>query len=153
MPCLRLYLGVMRLPGRLGSMLLATLLVACAQVDPVLMPVSMPDCVYPGPSSMHEGTVRLSLTLNGITDAGVALVELSANHTPADLADHFEIDAAWEHRPSWISVRAELRLDSAQGADGVDETVALREGSYAVVCIDYTHDVAARVAGPLRVSS
>lgn len=130
---------------------LATLLVACGQVDPVLMPVSMPECIYQGPSSMREGSVRLSLTLNGMADAGVALVEIDQDHTPAALSDHLAGAAGWENAPSWVSTRAELHLDSASGRDGVDETVALTEGSYAVVCIDYSHRATARVAGLLRV--
>ena len=36
--------------------------------------VSMPECVYRGSDSMREGTVSVSLTLNGVTDAGATLV-------------------------------------------------------------------------------
>lgn len=114
---------------------LLLLLVACGQVDPVLMPVSMPECIYQGPSSMREGDARVSLTFNGIGESGVALVELAGEGRFDELTAHFEADPRWSERPSWVSPVVELRLDS--GGEGVQETVALSAGSYAVVCIEY----------------
>lgn len=129
---------------------------ACGQVDPVLLPVSMPECVYQGASSMHEGNARVSLTLNGLGSVALALVEITDDMTYDDLADHLETRAgSWETAPGWVATELELSLDDAQGLDGVDETVTLDPGSYALVCIDHPYGdgaVTARVAASLEVT-
>lgn len=142
----------MWLIARLVASLGVVILVGCGQVDPVLMPVSVPECIYGGPSAMEEGNARVSLNLNGIGDAGVVLVELASERTYADLERHFTNDGRWAGRPTWISGLLELRLDSSQGLDGLEETVELTAGNHAIVCLDYSGDEAmARPAGRLVV--
>lgn len=143
----------MRLIRWLTATLVLTLPAACGQVEPVLMPVSMPECIYQGPSSMSIGNASVSLTLNGIGDAGVALVRLVDDETHSDLEAHLAtIGDRWADRPEWVTTVLELRLDSSQGLDGVDETMTLQAGSYAVVCIDHTGgDATARVSGAVTV--
>lgn len=145
-----------RLAPRLYLLFVSLLAVtACGQPDPVVMPVSMPECIYQGPSAMETGNARVSLTLNGITDSGVALAELTVDLTHSDLSAHLEtVDTRWSERPSWVSTVLELRLDAAEGRDGVEETVALEPGRYVVVCLDYPVDDSeptAMVAGGLEV--
>ncbi len=115
-------------------------LVACGQVEPVVVTVSMPDCIAQAPPTMRAGNARMSLTLNGLGDSGAALVQLKDDHTYSELVDQFKSDNRWEHRPDWVSPKLELRLDSADGLDGVDKTVYLVAGDYAVVCIDHPYD-------------
>lgn len=137
------------------SLAVATL-AACGQVEPVTLAVSMPDCVATVPSAMREGDASVSLTLNGLSDSGVALVRLDGERTHDDLTAHFERNNRWSSRPPWAVVVVELRLDAGQGLDGVEETVTLDEGSYAMVCIDHPYDAAeatARVAAPMEVKA
>ena len=129
---------------------------ACGQVDPVVLAVSMPDCITQGPSAMRAGNLRLSLTLNGLADSGLALVELTGEEGYQDLVRHFEGADLWEDRPSWVSPLVELRLDPSQALDGVEETTRLEEGRYALVCIHHPYDgssATARAAAPLEVEA
>lgn len=134
---------------------LCVALVACGQVDPVLMPVGMPECIYRGPSSMGAGNASVSLNLNGIGDAGVVLARLTGQETHVDLERHLEsVEGRWEDRPDWIDGLVELRLDSGQGVDGVEETVSLPEGDYALICVDYSGpEPTARIASAITVES
>ena len=134
--------------------LVALSVAACGQADPVVLAVSMPDCITQGPSAMRTGNVRVSLTLNGLADSGVALVELTGEEGYQDLVRHFEGADLWEDRPSWVSPLVELRLDPSQALDGVEETTHLDEGRYALVCIHHAYDgspATARAAAPVDV--
>jgi len=118
-------------------------LAACGQVEPVTMAVTMPDCVYQGQNQMTEGEVSLSLALNGITDATVILVELTGEHTYDELRGTLESGI-----PDWARSVAEIELSSSDALDGVEDTVALTSGSYALICVD---DSGARLATSLVV--
>ena len=103
---------------------------------------------------MKEGNVRVSLTLNGLADSGVALVELTGEESYQDLMRHFEGAGHWEGRPPWVDTVVELRLDPGQALDGVEETTILDEGHYGLVCIYHPYDgspATARVAASLEV--
>ncbi|MFZ0012632.1 MAG: hypothetical protein WAL25_00830 [Acidimicrobiia bacterium] len=139
--------------GLLFAVLLSSL-VACGQVEPVIVAVSMPECTSSNVRSMREGRLSLSLTLNGIAHSGVAVAELIEDHSYDELQEHVATGSdVWERRPEWLRVRAELELSSAQGLDGVEETVYVESGDYAIVCLD--HDTPSgtrmRVESPLRV--
>ncbi len=139
--------------GRL-SVVLALILAACGQVEPVLLAVGMPGCAYQGPASMREGEVSLSLTLNGLGDVGAAVVALGDDNTYEELQTFLATDTPWEARPGWVAPVIELRLDDTEGLDGVEGTAQLDEGSYAVVCIDHPYDQEdsrATAASPLSV--
>ncbi len=129
----------MRLNSRLAALTASIALVSCGQADPVLMPVSMPECIYQGPSSMEEGNARISLRLNGLGESGAALVQLTEDRSFDELRAHFENDSRWSRQPSWARTVTELRLERGMGLDddGVARTVDLSAGSYAVVCIEY----------------
>ena len=138
-----------------ASLVLGLTVAACGQVEPILMPVSMPECIYGGPSSMKEGTARLSLSLNGLGEAGVALIRLSGDKTYDDLVEHLgSLSGAWDRRPDWVTTEMELSLDDGQGLDGVEETRSLDEGDYAIVCFGYPDGADAEVspAAALEVS-
>jgi hypothetical protein len=138
----------------MGVVVAALLAVGCAQVDPVLLAVEMPGCVYQGPPTMAEGDVRLSLRLNAVADAGAALVELPGQESVGELSDHLDaVDPRWEHLPEWASTVVEVRIDSGEGGRGGEETLTLAPGTYAVVCIEYPYDGAslAGTAASLRV--
>lgn len=113
-------------------MWIALAVVGCGQVEPVLLSVSMPDCVYQGTNRMRAGEVALSLTLNGIADAGVLLVELTDGYD--DLERYLEAPSSG--LPPWGDVILELELSSAEGIDGVAGTRELQSGKYALVCVD-----------------
>jgi hypothetical protein len=128
--------------------------VACGQVEPVILAVSMPECTSSKLPPMREGRLSLSLTLNGIAHSGVAVAELTEGHTYDELLEHVTAGAdVWERRPDWLKVRAELELSSAQGLDGVEETVFVESGDYAVVCLDHDTESGTRmqVEAPLSV--
>ena len=138
-----------------ASLVLGLTVIACGQVEPILMPVSMPECIYGGPSSMKEGTARLSLSLNGLGEAGVALIRLSGDKTYDDLVEHLgSLSGAWDRRPDWVTTEMALSLDDGQGLDGVEETRSLDEGDYAIVCFGYPDGADAEVspAASLEVS-
>lgn len=143
---------------RNGSVLLWGFLtiVACGQVEPVLMHVTMPDCTYQGVAEMEEGEVSLSLSLNGLADAGAVLVELTSGHTFEDLETHLDsVSNELDDLPDWVVELISLRLADTEGRDGIEGSERLRAGSYAVLCIDYPYDDGAHtvsVAGPLEVS-
>lgn len=139
--------------ARLSAVCLVTL-AACGQVEPVLLAVGMPGCAYQGPASMREGEISLSLTLNGLSDVGAAVVELGNDNTYEELETFLATDTPWEDRPGWVVPIIELRLDDTEGRDGVEGTVDLDEGSYAVVCIEHPYDEEvsrATPASPLTV--
>ena len=144
----------MRRPRRALPWLLA-ITTACGQVEPVLLPVTMPDCVYQGASAMDEGMARLSLAANGLGRFGVALVEVPAETAAADVEDHLaEVGNTWGRLPEGATTRVVLRLDDTLGVDGVEESLPLRAGSYALLCIEFPYGDAkpgARLAGMLRV--
>jgi hypothetical protein len=104
---------------------------------------------------MKEGTARLSLSLNGLGEAGVALIRLSGDKTYDDLVEHLgSLSGAWDRRPDWVTTEMELSLDDGQGLDGVEETRSLDEGDYAIVCFGYPDGADAEVspAAALEVS-
>ena len=106
---------------------------ACGQVEPVTMAVSMPDCVYQGQNQMLEGEVSVSLSLNGITQAGAVLAEIVGDHTYAELGEALEETGKI---PSWARTVVELALSSAEALEGVEEQVDLAQGLYALICVD-----------------
>lgn len=147
--------GALLDPGYLGAMrrLLAAIallgLSACGQVEPVMVAITMPDCVHRGATSMSEGRMSLSLTLNGIADAAVILVEIPEGRSYSELEESLDD----RRPPSWATEITEVRLSSAQGVEGAVEEIALRAGDYAVVCVDDPDGEALRTgAYPLRVS-
>lgn len=127
------YLRVMRRVAGLVGLLFAV--VACGQVEPVLMTVSMPDCTFQGSDRMTEGRARLGLTLNGIGEWGAALVVLEDEKTFADLMAEAGESRRLDHLPNWARGVIELRLSDADAADGVDAERVLDEGTYAVLCV------------------
>lgn len=139
----------MRTAARSAVLLLSLFLAACGQVEPVLLSVSMPDCTYLGPVDMEPGDVSLSLTLNGLGNARVLLVELTDNHSYDDLEVQLA-SGGWEDRPDWSRAMIDIELSDTQGIDGEEGTSTLHEGEFAVVCIDLSAGVA-RVASPLSV--
>lgn len=143
-----------QLVGTLGVFLAVVITTACGQVDPVLLTVAMPECVYQGPPTMAQGSARVSLQLNGLGDAGVALVELSRQQTHDNLVRHLEtVERRWAGLPGWASVVVELRVDSDTGAQGAHETVTLGPGTYSVVCLEHSPGLepSARPAASLEV--
>jgi len=147
-------LTLMRRPGRSLAWLLAVS-TACGQVEPVLLPVTMPDCLYQGTSAMEAGTARLSLAANSLGRFGVALVEVESETTAADVEEHLTaVEETWGQLPEGANTRLLLRLDESMGVDGVEETVPLRPGSYALICIVFPYgegEPGARLAGMLTV--
>lgn len=143
----------MRRAGLVSTGILALALVACGQVEPVLLPVSMPECIYSGPAVMEEGSASLSLRINGLGEAAVLVVGIEDGHEVEDLATHLtDVSDQWTERPDWLSTRVEVRLSSAEGLSGREKTVQLRPGQYAVVCVDHTGEGSpARLGGPLQV--
>jgi hypothetical protein len=120
---------------------LVPILAACGQVDPVLMHVTMPDCTYQGATSMVEGEVSLSLSLNGLADAGARLVELGGDHTYADLESHVDaVSPDLDDLPEWADDVIDLRLADFEGMEGVEAAARVGEGGYALLCIDYPYD-------------
>lgn len=144
----------MRLVPRIAAALIP-ILAACGQVEPVLLHLSMPDCTYQGTTSMVEGEVSLSLSLNGLADAGARLVELTDENTYAELETHVEdVSADVDRLPEWIEDVIDLRLADFEGVDGVQGTDRVGPGSYALLCIDYPYDETAatvRLATPVEV--
>ncbi|MGD2060845.1 MAG: hypothetical protein PVF87_08280 [Acidimicrobiia bacterium] len=134
---------------------LIVILAACAQVEPVLLQVTMPDCTYMGETSIEEGEISLSLRLNGLADAGVLVAELSGEHAYGDLATHVEeISDELADLPTWAETVVDLRLSDSEGIDGVERSARLSEGDYAVICVDYPYDQGpplVRLAAPLTV--
>jgi hypothetical protein len=134
------YLEAMRRVPWIAAVLLLVV-AACGQVEPVLAHVTMPDCTYQGATSMKEGEVSLSLSLNGLADAGVILGAIGAEHTYRDLETHLAgVSDELEDLPEWLEGVIDLRLSDAQALDGVEDTVRVRAGSYAVICVDYPYD-------------
>jgi hypothetical protein len=128
---------------------LPALVLSCGQVDPVIMTVAMPDCVYQGPISIMEGNVRLSLTLNGLGDAGAGLVRFTGEETYDSLVDHLgTVSDRWDDLSSRVEPVVELRLSDREGVDGVEETARLDAGRYAVICIDHPYDGSDATARP-----
>lgn len=123
---------------RLGWLLAIILssLTACGQVEPVLVRVSMPDCAHQGATSMEEGEMSLILTLNGLGDAGLVLVELADDREYADIVEHLRENPRWSGPPSWTSEVTSLRIEGGIGIDSVEETLRLAAGRYALVCVD-----------------
>lgn len=118
---------------------------ACGQVEPVTVAVSMPDCVYRGADRMREGEASVSLTLNGIADVGATLVRIEEDHTYDDLGDVLDNTG---QIPSWASPVVELELSADDGLDGIEETVFLQAGIYALLCME---EDAVRPASSLTV--
>lgn len=112
------------------------LLSGCGQVDPVLVAVSMPDCVLSGASTMEEGTVRVSLALNGIADAAVEVVEIPDGRQFDELAQR----VSEEIIPVWAEPLAVVELSTADGIEGAVETLHLDPGTYALICVDHPDD-------------
>lgn len=102
---------------------------------------------------MREGDVRLILRLDGLGDAGLVLVELTGDRDYEDLAEQLAATPLWSGPPSGTIEVASLRIEDGTGTDGVEETLAIDEGTYAVVCVDHssTDGPAARPAAPLVV--
>lgn len=147
-------LSAMRLVPSIAAALVP-ILAACGQVDPVIMHVTMPDCTYQGATSMLEGEVSLSLSLNGLADAGARLVELTGDHTYADLKSHLEVVSPnLDELPEWADDVIDLRLADFEGKEGVEDTARVPDGDYALLCIDYPYDggePTVRLATPLEV--
>lgn len=121
--------------------ILIPIVAACGQVEPVLMHVTMPDCTHQGPTSMVDGELSLSLSLNGLVDAGARLVELTGDRTYSDLESHIdEVSADLSDLPPWAQEVIDLRLSASQGMDGVEDTARVAEGDYALLCVDYPYD-------------
>lgn len=118
-------------PTHLIIVVAAMSIAGCGQVEPVTMAVTMPDCVYQGQNQMSEGDVSVSLSLNGITEATVVLVELTDEHTYAELGQ-----TIGSGLPSWAQPVVEVGLSTSDALDGVEETVSVGPGDYALVCID-----------------
>lgn len=133
--------------GWLLAVLLVTL-AACGQVEPVLFAVSTPDCAHSGATSMKEGEARLILTLNGLADAGLTLVELTGDHEYQDLVEHLSNTPQWDRSPPWVSEVASLRIEDGLGVDSVEETLHLDAGAYALVCLDHPTNGAGATAQP-----
>lgn len=129
---------------------LMSALVACGQVEPVTLTVSMPDCTYRGPSEMEPGEASLSLTLNGLGSVQALLVELEDDHTYDDLTAHLDRGDGWDDGPDWLRPVIELELSDTEGIDGTADNSRLGEGRYAVVCVDLGTGTA-RAASPFRV--
>lgn len=128
-----------RVPWIAAALILAV--AACGQVEPVLAHVTMPDCTYQGANSMDEGEISLSLTLNGLANAGVMLGAIAEEHTYEELETHLtEVSAELGSLPTWLEGVIDLRLSDAQALDGVEDTAHLRAGIYAVICVDYPYD-------------
>lgn len=108
------------------------LISACGQVEPVTVAVSMPDCVYRGADRMREGDASVSLTLNGIADARADLVLIAEGHSYSEFV---EVLANTGEVPTWAEPVVELELSQDDGLDGVEETVSLAAGSYALLCV------------------
>lgn len=106
---------------------------ACGQVEPVTVAVSMPDCVYRGAERMREGIASVSLTLNGIADVGATLVLVEEGRTYVELID---VLTNTGEIPTWASPVVELEMSNDDGVDGVEETVSLEAGTYALLCVD-----------------
>lgn len=131
----------------------ALVLTACGQVEPVLLVVSVPDCTYQGPHAMTEGNASLSLTMNGLGDSRVLLVELTGGHTSAELEEHFEtVSDHWDDRPDWLSPTIDLVLEDSDGIGGKEQTAHLRPGSHVVVCVDQSGQNRSRLAASLEVT-
>lgn len=143
------------MPALVAGALAAGGLAGCSQVEPVLLPVTMPDCLYQGTSGMEVGTARLSLAANGLGQFGAALVEVEAETTAADIEEHLTaVGETWGELPEGATTRLLLRLDDSLGVDGIEETVPLRTGRYAVFCIVFPYgegEPGASLAGMLTV--
>lgn len=116
----------------------------------MILAVSMPDCTYQGPVLIEEGEVSLSLTLNGLGESRVLVVELEEGHTFDELEAHLDESENWEDRPPWLRPVIDIELSDAQGIEGTSDTSRLGEGEYAVVCVDQAMGEAS-AASPLRV--
>jgi hypothetical protein len=113
---------------------------ACVDPDPQLMVVSMPGCVFQGPSSMDSGSLRITLRAEGLGAYGLALLQLSGSRSYDDLVEHVEARSGVWDPPDWVTLEADLRV-GAEGQDpSTSETVELGDGEYAVVCIEYPYD-------------
>lgn len=145
--------GMRRVPWVAAVLILVV--TACGQVEPVLAHVTMPDCTYQGPTSMEEGEISLSLSLNGLADAGVVLVELVDDTTYDDLATHIEtVTDQLSDLPPWVEEIIDLRLSDFEGVGGVESSADLSAGDYGVICVDYPYDEGeplVRPATPLDV--
>ncbi|HET9259115.1 MAG TPA: hypothetical protein VFP42_03180 [Acidimicrobiia bacterium] len=122
------------------------LISACGQVEPVTVAVSMPDCVYRGADRMRAGDASVSLTLNGIADAGATLVLIEDTHGYSELV---EVLHETGQVPTWVESVVELELSPDDGIDGVEETVTLDAGTYALLCVS---DDGVRPASSLTVT-
>lgn len=136
-----------------SGLVLLLAVVACGQVEPVLMALSMPDCTYSGPDSMDEGRARLSLTLNGIGEWGAALVVFEDDHEFSELELVAEESPLLADLPEWVRVVVELRLSDDGGREGTDAERVLEAGEHAVLCIypDDDDDTTYRPAHGIRV--
>ena len=142
----------------MGTVLLWGVLVAvaCGQVEPVLIHVTMPDCTYQGSREMSEGEVSLSLSLNGLADAGAVLAAIGEEHTYENLEAHLtDVSNELEDLPDWVEDVIDLRLSDAQALDGVEDTARVAAGTHALLCVDYPYEdgrtPTVSVAGPLEV--
>lgn len=115
----------------------------------------MPDCTYLGPTSIEKGEISLSLKLNGLSDAGVLLAELSGEHSYADLVTHIEETSdELADLPTWVETVIDLRLSDFEGVDGIEGSARLFDSDYALICVDYPYDrepPVVRAAAPLTV--
>lgn len=120
---------------------LTLVVAACGQVEPVLAHVTMPDCTYQGATSMQEGEISLSLTLNGLANAGVVLAELDGDNTYDELANHIDAGSnGLSDLPTWVDEVIDLRLSDFEGVEGVESSAELVAGSYALICVDYPYE-------------
>lgn len=136
---------------------LTLVVAACGQVEPVLAQITMPDCTYQGATTMKEGEISMSLTLNGLANAGVVLARLGGANSYDDLARHVDsVSDELADLPSWTETMIDLRLSDFEGVDGVEGSADLEAGSYAVICVDYPYEEGAplvRLATPLEVDN
>jgi hypothetical protein len=135
----------MRLIQRL-AVLAMVLVSACGQVEPVTVAVSMPDCVYRGADRMREGVASVSLTLNGIADVGATLVLIEEDRSYGELVD---VVSNTGEAPTWARPVVELTLSNDDGVEGIEETISLPAGTYALLCVD---DNGVRPASSLTVT-
>ncbi len=134
---------------------LSLMVAACGQVEPVIMTLAMPDCVYQGPSEMHPGEAQLTMTLNGIGEWGSALVKITGDHTYKELREHVEtVSDVWGRRPDWVRPVITLSLSDADAVDGVDGRADVDKGAYAVVCLDHDgeDEITYRLSNGLEVN-
>jgi len=129
------------------------LLAGCGADSDVATVLVTGECVVDGPRRVTEGDTRLTLQRTGLGDYGAALVHFDDGHVVSDLEAYFEdVSQVWEERPEWVRVRYFLEVDDDDVASSSGDTVVmdLRAGEYAVVCINFSDELA-RVPATLEV--